>query len=267
MTSSRARPGPARSAIRCGPPPAGVRPTTFSTRPNLADSEAKIRSQPSATSSPHVRHSACTEASVGSGMSSSRCTTRTRPWKIWSAWSGVLPWKWWTSTPPVNERPSARKTSARTCCASASSSAASRSLCSSGVQRLSGGESTTTTPTSPSRSKRTSWSATQLGRDPRQLVRARLLGAGGELERIVHVARDRVDVEVEDRLPRGGPARVEQVHAVAAELLLLHAREALSAGGGGGEVCFRDLEVICRVVARDHQRMAPRPRIDVHEGG
>ena len=48
MTNSRARAGPARSAIRWTPPPNGVSPTTRSTSPNLAPSAAQIMSQPSA---------------------------------------------------------------------------------------------------------------------------------------------------------------------------------------------------------------------------
>ena len=46
----------------------------------------------------------------------------------------------------------------------------------------------------------------QLGCDPRQLVLLGLAGLDGQLQRIVVVARDHVDVRVEDRLPRGGLA-------------------------------------------------------------
>ena len=48
-------------------------------------------------------------------------------------------------------------------------------------------------------------------------------------QRIALVARDHVHVEVEDRLPGGGAAGVEQVHAVGAEALLRARRRA--AGG------------------------------------
>src|SRR5205823_9759285 len=196
--------------------------------------------------------------------SSSRRTTRTSAWKISSASSGVFPWKCCTSTPPVNARPSARRTSARTVSDSASSSAPSRSAWSSGVHRLSGGESTTTTPTSPSRSKPTCRSATQLGGYGCQLVRTGLMGPGWQLERIVRVTRNRVDVEVEHGLPGRRAARVEQVHPVAVEALLLHTGEPLSAGGRGREIRGRDLDQVRGVVARDHERMPPSPWVDVH---
>ncbi len=69
ITSSRARAGPARSARRCVPPIAGVRPTTVSTSPNRADSAASRMSQPSENSNAAVRHSECAAKTVGSGSS------------------------------------------------------------------------------------------------------------------------------------------------------------------------------------------------------
>ena len=68
MTSSRARAGPARSASRCVPPMAGVRPTTVSTSPKRADSAASSRSQASESSKAAVRHRACAANTVGSGQ-------------------------------------------------------------------------------------------------------------------------------------------------------------------------------------------------------
>ena len=65
MTSSRARAGPARSASRCVPPMAGVRPTTVSTSPKRADSAASSRSQASESSKAAVRHSAWAANTVG----------------------------------------------------------------------------------------------------------------------------------------------------------------------------------------------------------
>src|SRR2546421_652562 len=62
----------------------------------------------------------------------------------------------------------------------------------------------------------TSASAAQLVRDALELVRVGLLRARRQLERIVVVARDHVDVEVEDGLPGGRPGRVDQVDPVAA---------------------------------------------------
>ena len=70
MTSSRARAGPARSASRCVPPMAGVRPTTVSTSPKRADSAASSRSQASESSKAAVRHRAWAANTVGSASSS-----------------------------------------------------------------------------------------------------------------------------------------------------------------------------------------------------
>src|SRR5215212_9609836 len=64
ITNSRARAGPARSAMRCVPPAPGVKPTTASTRPKRADSDAQIMSQPSETSSPAVRQSQCGDGQI-----------------------------------------------------------------------------------------------------------------------------------------------------------------------------------------------------------
>jgi hypothetical protein len=129
----------------------GVRPTTRSTRPNLADSPASRMSQPSASSKPAVRQSECTDATDGVGIASSLWTIRTRSSNSAAPASCDLPAKICTSTPPVKTLPSARTTSARGMSPSASSSAATRSLTSSSSNRLSGGASMTTWPMSPSR--------------------------------------------------------------------------------------------------------------------
>ena len=85
MTSSRARAGPARSASRCVPPIAGVRPTTVSTRPKRADSAASSRSQaerrarrrPSGTArGRRTRSAAAAPRRCGSTSSSSRHSRR-----------------------------------------------------------------------------------------------------------------------------------------------------------------------------------------------
>src|SRR5829696_5828448 len=131
----------------------------------------------------------------------------------------------WTSTPPVNTRPSARTTSARIGASRASESAASRSSSISAPNRLSGGLSSTTAPTASPRSKRTvgpaarsgAGSATQLAGDAGELLLVGLAGVGRQLERVVVVAGDDVQMEVEDRLPGRRLRRVEDVDAVAAE--------------------------------------------------
>src|SRR5690242_12109530 len=51
----------------------------------------------------------------------------------------------------------------------------------------------------------------------RELFGVRRLRTGGKLEGVVLVAGDHVNVEVEDRLPGGRLAGIEQVHTVAAE--------------------------------------------------
>jgi hypothetical protein len=131
ITSSRARADPARSAIRCVPPIAGVNPMTISTRPNSAASAAKIMSHASASSNPAVRQSPCTDAITGSSRSSILCVIVRRSRKNICACSGVLSANTCTSTPPVKTSPSARITRARIMSPSASSRAAISSLVSS----------------------------------------------------------------------------------------------------------------------------------------
>src|SRR6266566_4817818 len=62
--------------------------------------------------------------------------------------------------------------------------------------------------------------APDLGRDGRQLGRVCRLGQPRQLERIVRVARDHVDVKVEDRLPCRAPHVVQDVEARRVERLL-----------------------------------------------
>src|SRR5215207_5493003 len=108
ITSSRARAGPARSAIRCVPPISGVRPITASTRPNWADSAAQITSHASDSSRPAVRQRPCTDASVGNGSSSILCVIASSPDVSCAAPDSDSPLKTFTSTPPVKYLPSAR---------------------------------------------------------------------------------------------------------------------------------------------------------------
>ena len=70
MTSCLARPVPARSASRCGPPIDGVRPTTISTSPNFADSAAMMMSQASESSKAAVRVRPWAEKTTGRGRAS-----------------------------------------------------------------------------------------------------------------------------------------------------------------------------------------------------
>src|SRR5688500_4509688 len=63
-------------------------------------------------------------------------------------------------------------------------------------------------------------------------------------QRVSFVARDDVHVEMEDGLPRGATARVEEVHAVGAQPLL-HARgELLRHPRAGVEILVRHLEQV-----------------------
>src|SRR4051795_9907578 len=264
ITNSRARAGPARSAIRCVPPIAGVRPTTRSTSPKRAPSAASRMSQPSDSSRPAVRHSPCTDAIVGNGNDSSLWTIATRSRNSAAAWSGVLSSNTWTSTPPVKTSPSARTTSARSISPSSSSSPWMRSLIIRSSNRLSGGEFSARIPTSPSRSSLTVL-ATQLLRDLLDLVRVALLGAHRQLQRVVLVARDHVDVEVEDRLPGGALGRVEQVDAVRLEAVAGADGQTLGRGHHLAERLVVDLVQVLVVLARNDQRVTPGPRVDVHE--
>ena len=75
-----------------------------------------MMSQPSAISSPAVRQSPWTSASVGISSASSRRTPSISGWANVAGASGpasTTAWKLATSTPPVKMSPSARQTSAR----------------------------------------------------------------------------------------------------------------------------------------------------------
>ena len=84
-------------------------------------------------------------------------------------------------------------------------------------------------------------------------------GHPGQLQRVVVVAGDHVEVEVEDRLPGGGAAGVEDVEAVGLERLLHPRGEA-----AGGERCVRlevlvgDLEQVRRVRRAGSPARGPR---------
>ena len=72
-------------------------------------------------------------------------------------------------------------------------------------------------------------------------------------------------MQVEHRLPRGRLAAVEHVHAVAAERVAHPQRQPLGGGHRAREVLLRRLVEVQGVVARDHERVPARPRVDVHE--
>ena len=80
------------------------------------------------------------------------------------------------------------------------------------------------------------------------------------------VSRHDVEVEVEDRLPRGRAAAVEDVEALRVDRLAHLPGEAPGGERARGEVVVGDLEEVLRVRARDHQRVARIRRVDVHEG-
>ena len=224
MTNSRARAGPARSAMRCTPPPKGVRPTTRSTRPNWAPSAAQIMSQPSETSRPAVRQRPWTRARVGISRRSkperSRCPAPASSLPCSESsivgegldvdaagedlalgpedegagvgvgdlvadlahlLEGARPEE--VERRIVEDRDERRRRRAR-------SSQRDRSL-----------GSVISIPL-------------DLRGDPRDLVQVGAPRDPRQLQGIVLVARDHVDVEVEDGLPGGDPAGVDQVEAV-----------------------------------------------------
>src|SRR3954454_3277594 len=274
ITNSRARAGPARSAIRGVPPAPGVRPTTASTRPKRADSVAQSMSQPSEISRPAVRQRPWTSAIVGIGRASSlRTTGVSEPKEAEGLPSSCTRLKLLTSTPPVKMSPSARQTRARASEPSTSSMQSTSAPQASSPNRLSGGLESTTEATLPSRSSRigvvVSISAiftSQFGGHGRDLVRIPGLGNPGQLQRIILVAGHDVDVEMEDGLPRSGPAGVDQVDAVRAEDLLHPLGQALGGQGRRGEIVRPYLEQVGGMDPRNHQGMTRGRRVDVHEG-
>src|SRR5215218_9854702 len=106
---------------------------------------------------------------------------------------------------------------------------------------------------------------------------AELLGGFGDLvgvarsgmprqpQRVGLEAWDDVHVEVEDGLPGRRAARVDQVDAVGAEALDLSAGQLLGGAQAGRQVIRRNLEQIARVRTRNHEEVAARRRVDVHE--
>ena len=62
-----------------------------------------------------------------------------------------------------------------------------------------------------------------------------------------------------------GSQRVQQVDPVAAERVAHAQRQPLGRRDGVREVLVRRVVEVPRVVARDHERVAARPRVDVHE--
>ena len=97
------------------------------------------------------------------------------------------------------------------------------------------------------------------------LVHVGPAGDPRQLQRIVLVAGDDVDVEVEDGLPGGGPGRVEEVEAVGLQRGLHSLGDPLGGDGAVAEVVGVDLQQVGGVPARDHQRVPARRRIDVHQ--
>src|SRR5688572_28820111 len=249
--------------MRCVPPISGVRPITAPTRPNCADSAAQIMSQASTSSRPAVRQSPWTEASVGNGSSSMRWVIESSSPVRSAAPASDRPLKTLTSTPPVKYLPSALTRSARQ--SRASSSALRMPDTMSASNRFSGWLSRTRMPRSPSRSSRACSATAQLRRDLGQLALLGLARLAGQPQRVVVVARNHVHVQVEDGLPRDRLAGVEQVDAVAVEPVAHAEQQPLRGGDRVLEVFVGRLVEVARVVARDHQRVAARPRVDVHE--
>src|SRR5262245_16820581 len=109
------------------------------------------------------------------------------------------------------------------------------------------------------------WSAPQLRSYSGQLTLLRLERLPGQAQGVVEVARDHVQVEVEDRLPSGGLAGVQEVDAVAAELVAHAERQPFRGGDRALEILVGRVVEVARVVARDHERVPARPWVDVHE--
>ena len=268
MTNSRARAGPARSASRCGPPIDGVSPTRTSTRPNCAPSAATSRSQASAISRPHVRHSACAAKTTGNGRSSMPCTS-SKPRRQRSApSSGLRSLKTLTSTPPVQTRPSARSSRPRGRSVGDVADRRVQALVDVAVEevqrrlgdRQDGERAVLLECPGAEAGHARSASAASSSRSPPSP------GDPGQSHRVVGVARDHVQVEVEHGLPGDRAARVDQVDAVGAERLGHALRQPLGRLNDGGELVGRDLEQVARVLLGDHERVAVRARVDVHEG-
>ena len=186
-----------------------------------------------------------------------------------AAVSGVRPWNMLTSTPPVHARPSARMSSPRGGSAPHLSIAAL-----SAVEDLLGRRgSAAACRSSGRRAARRARASRARGRSRRSASAAAAIsswspGAGihGSSQRVVLVARDDVDVEVEDRLPRRGAARVEQVDAVGAEALARLAARAAARPACTRRGPRRDRRAgPCACSRGIDERVAARRRVDVHE--
>ena len=131
MTNSRARAGPARSAIRWTPPPNGVSPTTRSTSPNCGalggpDHVAAQRGLEAGGQAEAVdeREGRDLERLERLQLADARRRRGATPSSPPETSAKTLP----TSTPPVKTLPSARKTIARASEAATSSRAVDHRL-------------------------------------------------------------------------------------------------------------------------------------------
>src|SRR4051812_35771042 len=106
----------------------------------------------------------------------------------------------------------------------------------------------------------------ELARGRRDLVAVARSGLPGQPQRVALVARDHVQVEVQDGLPRLLAARVEQVHAVGVQALRDPRGHDLRRPGAGREVLRVDHEQVLRVLAWDHEQVPAGAGVDVHEG-
>ena len=227
--SSRTR-APARA--RRAPPSAGCRrrrasgrrpPRRGRTWPTRPPRSCRSPARPRG---PAVRQRPWTRARVGISSASSRCTpadqraepcrARLRRPRRRRAGSAS------TSTPPVKMSPSARQTSARASEPSTSSRQRHERVEASSVNRLSGGldeddDGDVAVALEPDRRLGHRLSLPDRCGDCGDLVQVAPPRDPRQLQRIVLVAGDDVDVEVEDRLPGGGAAGIEQVEAVRLE--------------------------------------------------
>src|SRR5450759_2072382 len=88
----------------------------------------------------------------------------------------------------------------------------------------------------------------------------------GKAQRVVLVARNHVDVEVEDALPGHLPAGVHEIHPVGSQTLVGASCEPLGGDRHGLQVLRLDAQEVGRVRAWYHERMPAVGGVDVHEG-
>jgi hypothetical protein len=106
-------------------------------------------------------------------------------------------------------------------------------------------------------SNRVGYAAPLLVPTGRRLPRRIAPDAAG-LHRVVCVARDEVQVEVEDVLPGPAAAVLPQVHAERAELVLRDSGEQVCGGHDGRRFVAVGIPDVAPVLSRNHEQVPPR---------